>query len=55
VDVENSNVNGNNANGSADGEGGGIYAFDGSILTLVNTNIKGNQATTAYNDIFNGP
>ncbi len=36
------------------GEGGGIYAFD-STLTLVNTIVKGNKATTAYNDIFNGP
>ena len=27
VDVENSNVNGNQANGSVVGEGGGIYAW----------------------------
>ena len=54
VDVENSNVNGNKANGSVDGEGGGIYAYD-TTLTLVNTNVKGNKATTAYDDIFNGP
>ena len=51
---ENSTVNGNKANGSVDGEGGGIYAFD-TTLTLVNTKVKGNKATTAYNDIFDGP
>jgi hypothetical protein len=54
VDVENSNVNGNNANGSADGEGGGIYALH-TKLTLPNTNVNGNKATTAYNNIFNQP
>ena len=37
-----------------DSEGGGIYADD-TTLTLLNTNVKGNKATTAYNDIFNGP
>ena len=37
-----------------DGEGGGIYAYD-STLTLVKTNVKGNKATTGYNDIFTGP
>jgi hypothetical protein len=42
------------ANGSVDGESGGIYAYD-STLTLVGTNVKGNKATTVYNDIFNGP
>ena len=31
VDVENSNVNGNKANGSVDGEGGGIYALDSAL------------------------
>jgi hypothetical protein len=34
-----------------DGEGGGIYAFN-STLTLVHTKVKGNKATTAYDDIF---
>jgi hypothetical protein len=52
--LENSNVNGNKANGSADGEGGGIYAWD-TPLSLMNTNVKGNKATTAHNDIFNHP
>ena len=47
-------VRGNRAIASMDGEGGGIYAFDSS-LTLVNTNVKGNKATTAYDNIFNGP
>jgi hypothetical protein len=54
VDVKNFNVNGKNANGSVDGEGGGNYAL-GSGLTLPNTNVKGNKATTAHNDIYNGP
>ena len=51
---ENSTVNGNKANGTVVGEGGGIYGF-GSVLTLVDTKVKGNKATTAYDDIFNGP
>ena len=50
----NCTVNGNGANGTVVGEGGGIYALD-CTLTLVNTNVKGNKATTAYNNIFNGP
>ena len=54
VDVENSTVNGNQANGTVLGEGGGIYS-DHSVLTLVATNVKGYKATTAYDDIFDGP
>ena len=54
VEVKNSTVNGNQANGSVEGEGGGIYAYD-TTLTLVNTTVKGNKATTAYNNIFDGP
>jgi hypothetical protein len=54
VDVEDSTVNSNNANGSVDGEGGGIDAWD-TALSLVNTNVKGNKATTACNDLFDGP
>ena len=45
---------GNQANGTAIGEGGGIYS-DGSVLTLVGTKVKDNRATTAYDNIFNGP
>ena len=49
-----SQINGNQANGSLVGEGGGIYAFD-TALSLVATAVKGNKATTAYNDLFDGP
>jgi hypothetical protein len=34
-----------------DGEGGGIYAFN-STLTIVDTKVKGNKASTGDNDIF---
>jgi hypothetical protein len=54
VDATDCTTNGNKANGTVVGEGGGIYSFK-SVLTLVNTNVKGNKATTAYDDIFNGP
>ena len=54
MSLQGGTVNGNQANGTADGEGGGIYAWD-TALTLVKTNVKGNKATTAYNDIFDGP
>jgi hypothetical protein len=40
MNVESSVVNGNQANSSVIGEGGGIYASSG--LTLVATNVKGN-------------
>ena len=55
VTVQNSTVNGNKANGSVLGEGGGIFSFDNSLLTLLATNVKGNKATTAYDNIFSGP
>jgi hypothetical protein len=45
---------GNNANGTALGEGGGIYSF-GGVSTLVASTVKGNKATTAFDDIFDGP
>jgi hypothetical protein len=54
VEVQNSVVNGNKANGSVLGEGGGIYAYD-SVLTLLATTVKGNKATTGFDDVFNGP
>ena len=54
MDAANCTINGNLANGSVVGEGGGIYAAK-STLTLVGTTVKGNKATTAYDDIFNGP
>jgi hypothetical protein len=54
VDLENCTVNGNQANGTVLGEGGGIYS-ENSVLTHVATNVKGNKATTAYDDIFDGP
>jgi hypothetical protein len=47
-------VNGNKANGSVLGQGGGIYSFS-TALTLTATNVKGNNATTADDDIFSGP
>jgi hypothetical protein len=55
VDATDCTVNGNQANGSVVGDGGGIYYSSNSVLTLVNTNVKGNKATTAGNDIFQGP
>jgi hypothetical protein len=53
VDIANSVVNGNQANGSVLGEGGGIYSSNSS-LTLMKSIVKGNKATTDFNDIF-GP
>jgi hypothetical protein len=52
--VKDSPVNGNKANGSVLGEGGGIYTYD-SLLTLLASDVKGNKATTAFDDLFNGP
>ncbi len=49
-----STVNGNKANGTVLGEGGGIYSLD-SVLTLVASTVKGNKATTAFDNIFDGP
>jgi hypothetical protein len=54
VSLQGCTVNGNKANGSSVGEGGGIYSFN-SVLTLVDTVVKGNNATTAYDNIFQGP
>jgi hypothetical protein len=54
VDATGCTINGNKANGTVVGEGGGIYAFN-TKLTLVGTNVKGNKATTGYNNIFDGP
>jgi hypothetical protein len=54
VSVTNSTVNGNKANGSVLGEGGGIYSYH-SALTLVASILKGNKATTAFDDLFEGP
>jgi hypothetical protein len=47
-------VSGNKANGTVLGEGGGIYSLN-SILTLLASIVKGNKATTAFDDIFVGP
>jgi hypothetical protein len=52
--VTNTRDNGNKANGTVLGEGGGIYS-DNSVLTLVASTVKGNKASTAYDDIFVGP
>jgi hypothetical protein len=54
VAAGNCTVVGNRANGTAMGEGGGIYGY-GSVLNLVAANVKGNKATSASNDIFDGP
>jgi fibronectin-binding autotransporter adhesin len=54
VDVQSCTVNGNNANGTALGEGGGIYS-SGGVLTLVASTVKVIKATTAFDDIFDGP
>jgi hypothetical protein len=37
-------------NGTVLGEGGGIYS-SGGVLTLVASTVKGNKATTAFDDI----
>ena len=47
-------VNGNKANGTVLGQGGGIYSF-GSLLTVVDSIVNGNKATTSDDDIFDGP
>jgi hypothetical protein len=52
--LEDRTVNGNKANGSVLGEGGGIYSSD-SVLTLVDSFVKGNKASTAFDDLFDGP
>jgi hypothetical protein len=54
VIVKNSTLNGNKANGSVLGEGGGIYSLD-TLLTLPASTVKGNKATTAFDDDFDGP
>jgi hypothetical protein len=51
VGIENSVVNGNKANGSVLGEGGGIWSY-GGVLNLLATNVKGNKASTDFDDIF---
>ena len=47
-------MSGNQANGTVLGEGGGIYSY-GGVLTLVASTVKGNKATTGYDDIFVHP
>jgi hypothetical protein len=54
VNLQNCTVIGNKANGFVVGEGGGIYSYN-SLLTLLASVVKGNKATTAYDDIFSGP
>ena len=50
-------MNGNKANGTVLGQGGGIYFSKGvgGNLKLVSTNVKGNKASTSDNDIFPPP
>jgi len=52
--VQSSTVNGNQANGTVLGEGGGIYSYH-SVLTLLASTVRGNHASTAFDDVFNGP
>ena len=52
--MQNSTVNGNEANGTVLGQGGGIYS-SGSVLTLLASIVNGNKATTDGDDIFVGP
>jgi hypothetical protein len=51
VNLQGCTVTSNQANGTALGEGGGIYGY-GGVLTLVASTVKGNNATTGYDDIF---
>jgi hypothetical protein len=44
----------NEVDGTVEGEGGGIYSYN-SVLTLLASIVKGNKASTAYDDIFSGP
>jgi hypothetical protein len=44
-------VNGNQANGTVLGEGGGIYRSGGD-LTLLDSIVNGNKATTDFDNIF---
>jgi hypothetical protein len=50
--MKNSTVNGNDADGALLGQGGGIYGDPTTVLTLMNSTVKGNKATTSGNDIF---
>jgi hypothetical protein len=54
VDVRDSAVTGNQANGTALGEGGGIFS-SATVLTLPGSTVKGNHATTDFDDVFAGP
>ena len=54
VSVQDCTVNANKANGTVLAEGGGIYS-DATILTLTASNVKGNKASTAGDDIFIHP
>jgi predicted outer membrane repeat protein len=54
VNLQSCTVNGNQANGTMLGEGGGIYS-NGSILTLEASTVKVNKATTSGSDIFVDP
>ena len=54
MNLESGTVDGNKANGTVLGQGGGIYNT-GGVLTLVGTKVKGNKATTGYDEIFPGP
>jgi len=52
VDMKNATVNGNDADGTVLGQGGGIYSDPTTVLTLLNSTVNGNKATTSGNDIF---
>jgi fibronectin-binding autotransporter adhesin len=54
VNLKQCTVVGNSASGTVLGEGGGIYSA-GSTLTQTFSIVLDNQATTAYDNIFNGP
>jgi hypothetical protein len=54
VNVRISVVNGNKANGTVLGQGGGIFNT-GGVLTQMGTTVNGNKATTGFDDIFAGP
>jgi hypothetical protein len=54
VTLQSCTVTSNQANGTALGEGGGIYSY-GNILTLVASPVTGNSATTDHPDTFTHP
>ena len=52
MDRQNSTVNGNDADGTVLGQGGGIYKDSTTVLILLNSSVNGDKATTGRNEVF---